>query len=262
MKIIWLSDLHLVSRGSLLFGRDPEKQLQAAIDDINANHADATYCVLSGDLVDDASADVYNHLGEMLTGLKVQYLPMVGNHDDRELLKACLNVPELNGGPFLQYTVMAGDWRLIMLDTVKSGHMDGEMCGERLQWLRAELDRDQQSPTLVFTHHPLLPLNLPMQDQESLKSGEQLLSVLQAVDNVRHWCFGHVHRPVSGSFDNLGFTSMQSIAIQAPLPYPAWDWESFRPADEKPAFGIIHLARKSAVVHFQQIGCNSVLTGG
>ena len=75
MKIVWLSDLHLVSRGSLLFGRDPAKQFQAAIDNINTHHADAAYCVLSGDLVDDASADVYNYLSEILTGLKVPYLP-------------------------------------------------------------------------------------------------------------------------------------------------------------------------------------------
>lgn len=256
MKIVWLSDLHLVSRGGLLYGRDPEKQLQVAIDNINTHHADATYCVLSGDLVDDPGTEVYNLLAEKLSGLKIPYLPMVGNHDDREMVKACLSVPELNSGSFIQYVVMAGGWRLIMLDTVKSGQMDGEICDERLQWLRAELEKDQKSPTLIFSHHPLLPLNLPMQDQESLKSGEQLLSVLQAANNVRHWCFGHVHRPVSGSFDNLGFTAMQSIAIQAPLPYPAWDWESFRPADELPAFGIIHLARKSAVVHFQQFKSN------
>lgn len=256
MKIIWLSDLHLVSRGDSLFGRDPEKQLRAAIDNINKYHADAAYCVLSGDLVNDGDADVYNFLAEMLRGLKMPYLPMVGNHDDRELVKACLDVPDIHGGPFIQYAVQIGVWRLLLLDTVRAGHADGELCSDRLQWLKAELARDQSSPTLVFTHHPLLPLNLPMQDQESLKSGEQLLSILQVAGNVRHWCFGHVHRPVSGSFDNLGFTAMQSIAMQAPLPYPSWDWNSFVPADELPAFGIVHLARKSAVVHFQQFRCD------
>jgi len=111
---------------------------------------------LAGDLVDDPGTEVYNLLAEKLSGLKIPYLPMVGNHDDREMVKACLSVPELNSGSFIQYVVMAGGWRLIMLDTVKSGQMDGEICDERLQWLRAELEKDQKSPTLIFSHHPLV----------------------------------------------------------------------------------------------------------
>jgi len=187
-----------------------------------------------------------------LSGLQVPYLPMAGNHDNRRLLKQLLALPDTLDTEFIQYAVQAGDWRILLLDTVREGHADGEMCGERLQWLRTELERDRTSPTLVFSHHPLLPLQLPMQDQDSLQSGGQLLTLLQGAGNIRHWCFGHVHRPVSGSFDGLGFTALQSMAMQAPLPYPSWDWDTFEPADELPAFGIVHLERKSAVVHFQQ----------
>jgi len=251
VKIIWLSDLHLVAPGDSLFGRNPEIQLQRAIDCINRYHTDATYCILSGDLVDDSDAEVYTRLRNTLAELNIPYLPMVGNHDNRDLIKDLLDLPKLDT-QFIQYAVNVGDWRILLLDTVRTDSADGELCDVRLQWLQAELDRDKQSPTLVFSHHPLLPLTLPMQDQESLQSGERLLSMLQGAGNVRHWCFGHVHRPVSGSFDGLGFTAIQSVAMQAPLPYPAWDWESFKPADELPAFGIIHLERKSVVVHFQQ----------
>ncbi len=252
MKIIWLSDLHLVGSGELLFGCNPTEQLQCAIDVINQYHSDAAYCVLSGDLVDGGDAASYQQLSQQLAGLQVPYLPMAGNHDNRELLKESLELPQPLDTEFIQYAVQAGHWRLLLLDTLRDGHADGQLCEQRLRWLQMELDRDQKSPTLVFTHHPLLPLNLPMQDQESLHSGEQLLSRLQKAGNIRHWCFGHVHRPVSGSFDGLGFTAIQSIAMQAPLPYPNWNWDTFKPADELPAFGIIQLERKSAVVHFQQ----------
>jgi len=253
-KIIWLSDLHLVNPGDSLYGRYPERQLQSAIDSINRYHADAAYCILSGDLVNEDDVNVYKRLSEILAELQVPCLPMAGNHDNRDLIKQFFELPSVDG-TYIQYSVEAGGWRILLLDTVQTDSSDGEMCEDRLQWLQEELDKDKQSPTLVFTHHPLLPLTLPMQDQESLKSGERLLSVLKSAGNVRHWCFGHVHRPVSGSFDNLGFTSMPSIAMQAPLPYPSWDWNSFEPADELPAFGIIHLARKSVVVHFQQFSC-------
>ena len=256
MKLIWLSDLHLVAAGDTIYRRDPTKQLQRAIDCINEHHTDASYCVLSGDLVNDGDAEIYRHLSQMLTGLQIPYLPMAGNHDNRDLLKQFLELPQSLETDFIQYAVQAGQWRVLLLDTLRDGHSDGELCDARIQWLEAELQRDRTSPTLVFTHHPLLPLKLPMQDQDSLKSGEQLLSMLQSAGNIRHWCFGHVHRPVSGSFDGLGFTAIQSVAMQAPLPYPPWDWDTFEPAEELPAFGIIHLERKSAVVHFQQFHVN------
>ena len=59
MKLIWLSDLHLVRAGGLIYGRDPTKQLQRAIDRINEHHTDASYCILSGDLVNDGDAEIY-----------------------------------------------------------------------------------------------------------------------------------------------------------------------------------------------------------
>ena len=93
-------------------------------------------------------------------------------------------------------------------------------------------------------------LQLPMQDQESLMNCEVLLERLAAADNVRHLFFGHVHRPVSGTFRRLGFSALQSATLQAPLPYPYWDWDNFSPAPESPALGIIHLAPESVVVHF------------
>lgn len=66
--------------------------------------------------------------------------------------------------------------------------------------------------------------------------------------------FGHVHRPISGSFGTLPFTAMRSIAYQAPLPYPPWDWDTFSPADEPPAMGLILINAQSVVAHFHQIG--------
>ena len=226
--------------------------MQCAIDCINQHHTDAAYCVLSGDLVNDGDTQVYKQLNQLLDTLQIPYLPMAGNHDNRALLARLLKLPQPLDTEFVQYAVQAGEWRILLLDTLRPGCADGEMCAARLQWLKTELDRDRVSPTLVFTHHPLLPLQLPMQDQQSRDSGEQLLSALQAAGNIKHWCFGHVHRPVSGTFDSLGFTAIQSIAMQAPLPYPAWDWESFEPANELPAFAIVHLEKQSVIVHFQQ----------
>jgi len=89
-----------------------------------------------------------------------------------------------------------------------------------------------------------------MQDQVQNNYGDKLLDLLCAAPNVRHLFFGHVHRPISGSFRGMNFTALQSTAIQAPLPYPAWGWDSFIPAEEAPAIGIIQTSDDSVIVHF------------
>ena len=48
MKIILMSDLHQIAGGEL-YGVDPKRRLQAAIDEINREHADAEAVVLLGD---------------------------------------------------------------------------------------------------------------------------------------------------------------------------------------------------------------------
>ena len=50
MKIVQLSDLHLTLPDAELFGSAPLARLELAIDRILADHADAEFCLLTGDL--------------------------------------------------------------------------------------------------------------------------------------------------------------------------------------------------------------------
>ena len=52
MKIIQVTDLHLVKPGATLCGLDPLARLQACITDINQNHCDAELVIFTGDLSD------------------------------------------------------------------------------------------------------------------------------------------------------------------------------------------------------------------
>ena len=255
MKLVWLSDIHLKPEGKLLYGYDPIQRLSHAVDYIITEHADADYCFISGDLVDEADALSYQTIKKLIAGLSMPVLTIPGNHDDRNLMRQYFSFPGNCHADFLQYSVKNKNCRIIALDTLYDGQAQGLLCEDRLDWLQAELASDTQSATVVFCHHHPLALQLPMQDRETLVNGEVLLKMLTDAANVKHLFFGHIHRPVSGSFNNLGFTALQSVSLQAPLPYPSWDWDSFCPAHEPPALGIIHLSENSVVTHFHAF-CN------
>ena len=250
MKIIWLSDIHLKPTGNLLYGFDPVKRFEHAVGYIRQQHRDADYCLLSGDLVDAGDAISYQIICDIIEDLPMPVLSVPGNHDDRNLMRQYFSFPKNLDADFIQYSVKKHGSRLIALDTLDNEQATGILCENRLDWLACELAADRESSTVVFCHHHPSELHLPMQDKELLINGDVLLKMLGEAGNVKHLFFGHVHRPVSGSFKNLGFTALQSVSLQAPLPYPSWDWDSFSPALEAPAMGIIHATENSIVTHF------------
>lgn len=244
-----MSDLHIMPEGKTLLGHDCAKRLRAAVDYINQHHQDADFCVISGDLADLGDAASYQLINKIMSSCPVPVLSIPGNHDDRQVMREQLSFPQNIDAKFIQYSVIKGGQRLIFLDSLQHNEATGVLCEQRLQWLDAELARHTDLPSVVFCHHPPAKLFLPMLDQEQAEYGDKLLHRLIAAPNVRHLMFGHVHRPVSGCFEGLSYTALPSVALQSPLPYPAWDWDSFKPAEEAPAIGIIHLTPESVVVH-------------
>ena len=163
----------------------------------------------------------------------------MGNHDTRDAFTCGLPLPPDRLDGFVQFAISLADVRLLCLDTLKPGSAAGEICAARLAWVEAQLRAHPDDPTLVFLHHPPMALGLPMQDIDRLENGVALLDLLAAIGNVRFIGAGHVHRPVCGSVRGISFATMRSVLMQAPPPRPAWDWGSFAPADEAPAFGVI-----------------------
>jgi len=248
-KLIWLTDLHLLPPGENLNRCIPAQRLELALEYIQEHHSDLAYCVVSGDLTDRGNVECYQHMHKRFTQAGINYLPLAGNHDVRETLREELDLPSVTHKKFVQYSLHINDHRIIALDTLQHGKSEGLLCEERMQWLKSELTRDSTTPTIVFCHHPPKVMQLPMLDPIRLTNGDELLDVLTAFDCVKHLCFGHIHRPVSGTFGNLGFTAMRAASIQLPLPYPPWNWDNFDAVPEAPALGIVHLSGDSILIH-------------
>ena len=50
MKFIHLTDTHVISGNQTLYGASPLNRLELAVDSINAEHDDAEYVIITGDL--------------------------------------------------------------------------------------------------------------------------------------------------------------------------------------------------------------------
>ena len=85
MKLIHVTDTHLIHPGKTLHGLDPEVRFEACMEDIILNHSDADCLLITGDLADKGEASAYELMAKSLKQYPVPAYLVVGNHDDREV---------------------------------------------------------------------------------------------------------------------------------------------------------------------------------
>lgn len=245
IKIIQITDPHLVEPGETLLGLDPLARLDACLAHVSANHADADLVVVSGDLTDDGSPAAYAALRQLLSTLALPWRLMVGNHDKRSALFAAFPEAEGEGG-FAHGSLDTGEGRLILLDTLEPQRVGGRLCEARLAWLERELEAARSRPVYLFMHHPPFPVHLPALDRIRLMDAEALLDVLRRHGNVRHIFAGHVHRPISGTWHGIGFSTLFGTSHQSEAIFHE---NRFATSFEAPAYGVIFVDDASVVVH-------------
>jgi 3',5'-cyclic AMP phosphodiesterase CpdA len=260
VKLIQVSDLHFVPPRVRLLGLDPRARLEACIADINANHADAELCLFTGDLADRGAPAAYRALREVLGGLKVPHRLLIGNHDDRAAFRAVFPESPLDDNGFVQSVVCCAAGDLVLLDTHEPGTGAGSFCEARQAWLSARLAEAGGRPIYLFMHHPPFDIGIPSLDRIRLADPEGFAAALDGAQNIVHLFFGHVHRPVSGSWRGVPFSALRSTVHQVPL-----DFETEAPVPynhESPAYAIILIDEARTVVHHHCYLDNSRLPGG
>lgn len=245
MKIIQVTDLHLVAPGERLFGLDPLSRLEDCIADLNRNHADADLVVFCGDLTDNGDPLAYAALSQRLATLAAPHRLMLGNHDDRAAFRAAFpQTPTADG--FVQSVVDLPAGRIVLLDTLEPGQVQGRLCELRLGWLDAALGEAQDA--LLFMHHPPFPIGVPSLDDSRLADSQRLAQLLGRRGNVRHIFAGHVHRFANGSWCGIPFTTLRGTNHQSALKLSGPHEVSF----EAPAYGVILADSDGVTVHPQE----------
>lgn len=249
MKIIHLTDTHLVIPGQRLFGLDPQARLASAVADINANHADAAKVVVTGDLTHWGEPQAYDAFHQTMAKLAIPYIPLLGNHDRRANCLAALNAAPRDRNGFVQGSSDQAIGRFLYLDTLNETSHAGQLCEKRLAWLAGALAAPPADhPLYLFMHHPPFAVGIHDMDRISLADSEAFLETIRpALPRIRHLFFGHVHRPISGSWNGIPFSSLRGTSHQV--------WFDLRPncdhlaSYEPPAYGVILINQNSIVVH-------------
>ncbi|QPF90819.1 phosphodiesterase [Bradyrhizobium commune] len=246
MKIIQITDLHLVPPGHRLFDNDPGERLKACLLDVAAHHADADLCVITGDLAHHGERGAYLRLREALSVLPMPVRLLIGNHDDRHQFRSVFPDAPVDEHGFVQSLLDTPAGRILFLDTNRSDSHAGEYCEAREAWLRARLEEAKDRPVYLFMHHPPLPVHFRPMDEIMLDDGAAFGTVLDG-HRIRHLFFGHVHRPIAGSWRSIPFSTLRGLNHQSWLDFSVK--RGIPCSMEPPAYAIAFLNADAVVVH-------------
>ena len=245
MKFIHLTDTHFVPPGKLLYGRDPRIALDAAVKDINAHHADAECLVLTGDLTHWGEVAAFKNLADSLAPLTMPVHLLIGNHDKREVFHSHFPAAPADPNGFVQGTAETSAGLFVFLDTVEAGTHAGHYCAERQAWL-AETLNAATGDVFLFMHHPPFATGIPAADRIGLQQMAPFRDVVEPHRaKIRHLFFGHVHRPMAGSWLGIPVSTLRAINHQV------WfDMESaeLQGSFEPPAYGVVLIAPETVPI--------------
>lgn len=255
LKIIVLTDLHIVPEGETILGIDPAARLKAALRHIQQHHGDAHRVIITGDLTHYGDVASYQRLRRCLADISLPYLLLLGNHDDRTNFRSVFPEVPVDPNGYVQTTVDTGAWQLVTLDTLSAptdGTMpeddgSGRLCEQRLRWLDATLKAARDRHVLLFLHHPPHAVGFRGMDRIRLADEDALHAIVQRHGNVRHMFAGHIHRTINGTARGIPFSIFKSPVHQQPMTLASDD--TSLSVLEPAAYGIVLATANAILVH-------------
>lgn len=255
MKFIHLTDTHIVGEG-LLYGADPAARLEQAVASINAEHGDAAFVVLTGDITHWGDTDAYDQFAAKIGKLNMPVHLLVGNHDDTNAFATKFPHTPRDANGFVQAVIATDYGRFLLLDTKASKGHAGAYCALRRDWLRAELD-NSDDPVLLFMHHPPFKVGIAAMDQIMLQDAEAFYDVIAPYKTrIRHLFFGHVHRAIFGNWRGISYSCMRGLNHQVALDLNAPP-DRIAGTFEPPAYGVVLLNQDQITVHLHDYADSS-----
>lgn len=199
MLIAHISDFHVFADKpeTSLVRLDAADVARKIVADLAAFTPAIDAVLFTGDLTDGGSAADYALLRDILSPLNMPVLVVPGNHDKRDGLRAAFAAElPFGAGPRLDYEMQLGDIRVLALDTVKAGHVEGELTAPQLDWLAAKLAEKTAGLTLILMHHPAFPSCVDALDAMALQAGRaEFAKLIAGYDGPLRILSGHIHRP-------------------------------------------------------------------
>lgn len=218
MLIAQISDLHLPGEGRLTYGHvDMAGALARVVAHVNALTPLPDHAIVTGDLTDSGTPEQTRQARVLLSALACPHTVLPGNHDRRRSLRAGMPPETLPAPPdqrFLHYTLDHLPLRILALDSLDEGKPGGALCRARLDWLAARLDEAPGRPTMLFLHHPPLPLGVPETDQDGFAGAEDFARLIAAHRNILRIGAGHIHLATTAQWQGVPVVTAPSLGMQ------------------------------------------------
>jgi Icc protein len=211
IRVLHLTDPHLFAAANGDFrGTVTQESLQRVLDHYEAGDWRADRAFITGDLIQDDSAEAYDRFRELLLPLNMRMHCIPGNHDIRDLMRPICSRP-----PF-SYCAKeeVHDWLLLGLDSCVKGNDWGEIAAEEFDRMDLIISESSAKHIMVCLHHPPVPMGSTWLDTVLLKNGDELLQRLQAAERVRLVVFGHVHQPYDAEHSGIQVIGTPSTCSQ------------------------------------------------
>ena len=234
-RILHLSDTHVTGSGFDEDGVDAAAALDRLLHDVR-HVTDIDLVVVSGDIADDGSEAgcqaVLDRVGRFAAERGIPHVYTTGNHDDREAFAAVLGTGH-RGADGTDVGRLAADvdgeraaasdvagLRVITLDSLIPGSVEGVISDAQLAWLRAELTEPTPAGSIVTFHHPPVFWDRsPWMPPFVLQNPEALAAVLAGAD-VRAVLCGHVHLQLSGLLAGVPVSVTPGIVTRIDMTAP------------------------------------------
>ncbi len=213
MQFLYLTDLHMRDPANSWVDNERANFFASCLRELAQTYADAEFCVVTGDLTDQAEPMAYSWLYEQFKELPFPTIPLLGNHDDREAFWREFGVHGNNQANFVQSFRRSDNACFIFLDTIKPGSDAGTLCDARLFWLEKILQENRDVPVFLFMHHPPCEIGDVIMDPIKLDNPAELGHLLSNARNVRHIFVGHVHRNITTSWEEIPLTSIPGQSL-------------------------------------------------
>jgi Icc protein len=208
------------------------KSLQAVLERVKHLSPQPDLLLLTGDLSQDETPESYQYLRSVLSPLAIPTYWIPGNHDDMSLMEQILAQDPI----FPHKSFQLGTWQFILLNSAVPSCVYGQLSTQILEWLEYQLQKANNSPTLISLHHPPLPVNSAWMDNISLQNSPDLLAILDRSPQVRLVIFGHIHQEFSRTRQGIHYLGTPSTGVQF-----APNLQEFQLDSLPPGFRLFHL---------------------
>jgi len=260
--IAHISDTHFLGGRAPLYGTvDTDKNLAAALEQLEKSGIRPQALVFTGDLADLGEPDAYTRLRSLVepvaARLGAEVIWVMGNHDERLQYSSLLFDVEGTEAPQDRVYDIDG-LRIISLDTTVPGWHHGELTDDQLRWLAAELESPAPHGTLIAVHHPPIPTPLLWaMEMLELTGQDRLAAVIDGTD-VRGIIGGHLHYSTHSTFAGVPVSVAAATCYTMDLTNAE---RLLSGADSGQSMNIVHLYSDRIVHSIVPVGPTVEVTG-